>query len=66
MGNAQKRALRNSRAKLVKQDAARIRTAVSRATAGEPSKRGGILAALRRSPLVGADLNLARSREGSR
>jgi hypothetical protein len=27
-----------------------------------PKKKGGILAALRRSPLVGADLNLARSR----
>jgi hypothetical protein len=41
-------------------DAARIREAVSQAIAGEPSKRGGILAALRRSPLVGADLELAR------
>ena len=29
-------------------------------------KRGGILAALRRSPLVGADLNLTRSRQKSR
>jgi hypothetical protein len=67
MGNtAQKRALRNSRAKLVKRDAVRIRAAVSRTLAGEPPKKGGILAALRRSPLVGADLNLARSREGGR
>jgi hypothetical protein len=51
MGNtAQKRALRN----------------VSRTIPGEPPKKGGILAALRRSPLVGADLNLARSRETDR
>jgi hypothetical protein len=28
----------------------------------EPLKKGGILAALRRSPLVGSDLNLARPR----
>ena len=34
--------------------------------AGEPPSKGGILAALRRSPLVGADLNLARSREAGR
>lgn len=47
-------------------DAMRIRAAVSRTIAGEPPKKGGILAALRRSPLVGADLNLARSREGGR
>jgi hypothetical protein len=33
-----------------------------RRTAGE----GGILAALRHSPLVGADLDLARSREAGR
>jgi hypothetical protein len=47
-------------------EAVRIRAAVNRAIAGEPPKKGGILAALRRSPLVGADLNLARSREGGR
>ena len=41
-------------------DAARIRATVSQTIAGEPPKRGGILAALRRSPLVGADLDLAR------
>jgi hypothetical protein len=43
-----------------------MRAAVSRSIAGEPPKKGGILAALRHSPLVGADLNLARSREGGR
>jgi hypothetical protein len=41
-------------------DAARIREAVSRAIAGERPRRGGILAALRRSPLVGADAEFAR------
>jgi hypothetical protein len=47
-------------------DAAQIRAAVSRTIAGEPPKKGGILAALRRSPLVGADLDLARSHEAGR
>jgi hypothetical protein len=96
MGNtAQKRALRNYRARLVKRgmarfevlgldadrdlirslakrlaeddpDALRIRVALSRTISGEPPRKGGILAALRRSPLVGADLDLARSHEGGR
>jgi hypothetical protein len=47
-------------------DAARIRAAVTQTIAGDPPRKGGILAALRRSPLVGADLNLARSREAGR
>ena len=47
-------------------EAARIRVTVSRTISGEPPKKGSILAALRRSPLVGADLNLARSREAGR
>ena len=47
-------------------DALRIRTALSRTLMGEPPKKGGILAALRRSPLAGADLNLARSHEAGR
>jgi len=47
-------------------DAVQIRAAVSRAIAGEPRVKGGVLAALRRSPLVGIDLNLARSRETRR
>ena len=41
-------------------DASRIRAAVSQSISGEPPKKGGILAALRRSPLVGADLDLQR------
>lgn len=41
-------------------EAARLRAVVSQSIAGEPSGKGGILAALRRSPLVGVDLDFAR------
>jgi hypothetical protein len=41
-------------------DSARIRATVRRTISGEPPNKGGILSALRRSPLVGADLNLKR------
>ncbi len=41
-------------------DAARIRAAVRRTISGEPPSKGGILEALRRSPLVGADLDITR------
>jgi hypothetical protein len=37
-----------------------------RGLVGEPPRKGGILAALRRSPLVGADLDLSRQREEGR
>ncbi len=47
-------------------DAVPKRAAVSRMTAGEPPTKGGILAALRRSPPVGAELNLGRSHEAGR
>jgi hypothetical protein len=47
-------------------EASRLRAAVSRTIAGEPPKKGGILAALRRSPLVGADLDVTRRREEGR
>ena len=47
-------------------EASRLRAAVSDTMAGEPPRKGGILAALRRSPLVGADLNLVRSRVSGR
>jgi hypothetical protein len=47
-------------------DASRLRAAVSQTIAGEPPKKGGILAALRRSPLVGADIDLTRPREEGR
>ena len=41
-------------------DSSRIRTALRGAIAPEQPKKGGILDALRRSPLVGADLGLQR------
>jgi (2Fe-2S) ferredoxin len=41
-------------------DATRIRAIVYRTISEGAPKRGGILAALRRSPLVGAELNLTR------
>lgn len=41
-------------------EADRVRTALNRAMAADPPETGGILAALRRSPLVGADLDLSR------
>lgn len=47
-------------------EAARLRGLVRQTIAGEPPPKGGILAALRRSPLVGADLDLTRPREGGR
>lgn len=47
-------------------EAARLRAAVSQTIGGEPPRKGGILEALRRSPLVGADLDLKRSREEGR
>ena len=95
MGNAQKRAVQNYRARLGERGLARfevfgrdadrdlirslarrlaedtpeaseLRAVVSSSIAGEPPRPGGILAALRRSPLVGADLDLSRSREEGR
>ena len=36
-------------------EADRLREAVSQSITGKPSRKGGILEALRRSPLVGAD-----------
>jgi hypothetical protein len=47
-------------------EASQLRAAVSQTIAGEPPKKGGILAALRRSPLVGVDLDLTRPREEGR
>jgi hypothetical protein len=46
-------------------EAAKIRVSL-RQVSEERVNKGGILAALRRSPLVGADLNLARPRIGGR
>ena len=47
-------------------EASKLRTLIRRSVAGEQPKKGGILAALRRSPLVGAELDLARAREEAR
>jgi len=41
--------------------AAQIRSAVAQSIEGERKEPGGLLRALRRSPLVGADLDLRRS-----
>lgn len=37
-------------------DASRLRAAVTQTMSDEPPRKGGILAALRRSPLVGGDI----------
>ncbi|MFZ1104858.1 MAG: hypothetical protein WAN86_18745 [Hyphomicrobiaceae bacterium] len=47
-------------------EASRLRAIIGRSIAGEPPKKGGILAALRRSPLVDAGLDLTRPREEGR
>ncbi len=47
-------------------EAEQVRAAVERVVAGERPAPGGILKALRRSPLIGADLDLTRSREEGR
>ena len=41
-------------------DAARLRAEIIKQVSDQPPTRGGIWAALRRSPAVGADLDLAR------
>lgn len=47
-------------------EAVQIRRTLQQAVLGEADRRGGILAALRRSPLVDADLDLTRPREEGR
>ncbi|MGI4814729.1 MAG: hypothetical protein ACRYG5_15310 [Janthinobacterium lividum] len=66
--NTDRDLIRTLAKRLAESDAAavQIRTAISRAIGEEPTKRGSILAALRRSPLVGAGLDLSRSRETGR
>jgi hypothetical protein len=95
MSNAQKRAVKNYRARLNKrglarfevvgregdralirslarrlaeegEQADRLRAAVSNTGTGEPPGTGGILAALRRSPLVDAGIEIERARETGR
>jgi hypothetical protein len=43
-----------------------FRATLCRSVAGESASTGGILAALRRSPLVGADINFAREETAGR
>ncbi|HTA81167.1 MAG TPA: hypothetical protein VK720_16550 [Terracidiphilus sp.] len=69
LGLESDRELIRSLAKRLAQDdpeGSRIRSEIRRTVAEKPAKKGGILAALRRSPLVGADLNLTRSHETGR
>lgn len=47
-------------------EAASIRATVTRSLHGGAPEKGGILAALRRSPLVGADLDLSRAHDEDR
>lgn len=47
-------------------EAGLLRRTIQQAVAGEPPKTGDVLAALRRSPLVSADLDLSRPREKGR
>jgi hypothetical protein len=46
--------------------AAQLRVVVSQTISGSPPRKGGILAALRRSPLVETDIELVRSRDEGR
>lgn len=47
-------------------EAQRLRAAVAGAVVGAPPRTGGIVAALRRSPLAHADLDLSREHGGGR
>ena len=47
-------------------EAEQVRADVKTIVAGDPPKPGRILSALRRSPLVGTDLDLSRAREEGR
>jgi hypothetical protein len=47
-------------------EAKQLREAMKTAVSGEPPRPGSILTALRRSPLVGAELDMSRTREDGR
>ena len=69
LGRAADRDLIRSLARRLAEDgpeAQKLRTVVSHSITGATPKKGGILDALRRSPLVGADLDLTRSVESGR
>ena len=69
LGRESDRALIRSLAKRLTEDdaqAERLRATVSQGISGEPPRKGGILEALRRSPLVGADAIAPRPFEPGR
>jgi len=69
LGRDSDRELIRSFAKRLAEDspeAERLRATVSQGIAGKPPRKGGILEALRRSPLVGADAIPARPFEPGR
>ncbi|MBO0145306.1 hypothetical protein JZX87_29715 [Agrobacterium sp. Ap1] len=47
-------------------ESAKLRAAVNDTINGEPPQKGGILAALRRSPFLGANVEISRQREEGR
>ena len=47
-------------------EAYRLRQTIGQTIAGKPKKKGGILAALRRSPLVAAEIDLVRPQQDGR
>jgi hypothetical protein len=47
-------------------EAVRLRAVLTATMAPQPAEKGGIFAALRRSPLVGADLDFVRERSDGR
>ncbi len=69
LGRASDRNLIRSLARRLAEDsseAANLRVLVSETLNGKPPKKGGILASLRRSPLVGEDIEFGRSSEEGR
>jgi len=69
LGRDSDRDLIRSLAKRLAEDtpeASYLRSTVTKTMAGDGSEKGGILAALRRSPLVGADLDLTRAADEGR
>ena len=69
LGLSKDRELIRSLAKRLAEDsheAAEIRTALHCKVAEQPQKKGSIVAALRNSPLVGADLDLTRQKTSGR
>lgn len=69
LGRDGDRALIRSLARRLAEDgpeSARLRQAVNAAVDGERPRKGGILAALRRSPLVGSGVDLTKTRHPGR